>query len=97
MMKQKVKTVFNLLLAILLPITIMVCFFSSCSNENWGLGNYNFTKAHISVGGEETCVKVKSWHDNELGCELELEDGNVIYCSEGTYILLENYCPICDK
>lgn len=85
------------LLAGLLAFTSLFCF-SGC-NESLGWGNYNFTKAHIYCGGEKgMCVEVESWHDNELGVELKLKDGKgSIYCSEGTYILLEDYCPICGK
>ena len=78
-------------------ITIIVSSIS-CGNQNLGLGNFEFRCAHISVGGKETCVKISSWHDNELGCEIKLENGNVMYLSEGTYILMkdEGCCPLCN-
>ena len=80
---------FAVILAIILSL-------ASCGNENWGFGNYTFTHAHISLGGEGHCVKVDSWHDNELGCEIHTPDG-AIYLSEGTYQLFEKTktCPYC--
>ena len=57
----------------------------------------NFEKVHIALGTTDTCVEISSWHDNEIGCELKLKDGSSIYCSEGTYILVDGTCPICGK
>ena len=68
--------------------------FTGC-NMSTGLGTFTFDKAHISVGDTSTCVKIQSWYDTELGCELKLENGTVIYCSEGTYILVNGDCPLC--
>lgn len=31
-------------------LSIALFTFGSCGNENIGFGNFNFTKAHISVG-----------------------------------------------
>ena len=84
--------------AIIALAVILAIIFSlaSCGNENWGFGNYTFTHARISLGGEGHCVTVNSWHDNELGCEIHTSDGT-IYLSEGTYQLFEKTktCPYC--
>ena len=72
--------------------------FSGC-NEDLGFGNYSFKKAHINLDGQNNgiCVNIKSWHDNEVGCEVKMENGSSLYLSEGTYMLVEDYCPICGK
>lgn len=84
------------LLASIIALTSVFAF-SGC-NESLGMGNYSFKRAHIYLGGEKSvCVEVESWHDNEVGVELKLKGGHSIYCSEGTYMLVEDYCPICGK
>ncbi len=60
-----------------------------------GLGNFHYTRVHFYVGGKECCEEIASWHKNEIGCEVELANGNHLYLSEGTYILIGNECPIC--
>lgn len=66
-------------------------------NQSMGWGNYSYTHAYIGIGSEGRCVNVKSWHDNDIGVEIELTNGGNLYCSEGTYILIKeaNTCPFC--
>lgn len=91
------------ILSIILVCLICVFTFCGCSdikgcgNENIGFGGYSFYRVHISVGGKELCKEIQSWTDNEIGCEVKLKDGNVLYLSEGTYILIQNECPICNS
>ena len=70
-----------------------------CGNHNAGLGNYTFKTIHIcDHAGNCRDLKVKSWHDNEgPGIEVQLADGNSLFCSEGTYILVGNHCPLCEE
>lgn len=82
---------------IILAICMMfTCLSLTACNEDLSFGNYQFNRVHFSVGNEERCAEVQSWHDNELGCEVKLKDGNVLYLSEGTYILIKDKCPICN-
>lgn len=80
-------------------VSCAICILSFCSlvgcNQNIGMGTLNFNRAHISVGDGYACVEVKSWCENEVGCEIKLKDGTSLYCSEGTYILIDGDCPIC--
>lgn len=63
-----------------------------------GFGNYNFEKVHIIAGEYNSCVAIKSWHDDDLGIEVKLKDKDgSLFLSEGTYILVSDYCPICKK
>ena len=75
---------------------IMLITMTACGNQDLSFGNYTFNRVHFSVGGKEYCSELQSWRDNELGCEVKLEDGNVLYLSEGTYILIKDECPICN-
>ena len=87
----------KILIATLVVVMRCSIFLTGCGNENWGIGNYTFTHAHISTGDAGYCVTVNSWHDNELGCEIHTPKGG-IYLSEGTYQLFEKAetCPYCD-
>ena len=86
------------LIALILILTLLTVFLASCGNENLGFGNFTYTHARIGLAGDGgQCVDIQSWHDNEIGIELHLKNGDGIYCSEGTYILFKdkNACPYC--
>ena len=72
---------------------------TSCGNMNYGLGNYTFTKVHILDGGATSghCVAITSWHDDDIEIEVHTTDYGTLYLSEGTYVLVESKCPICDR
>lgn len=83
------------LIILIMSLILTIFTLSGCGNQDLSFGNYTFTKVHISVGGKEICREISSWHDNEIGCEVKLKDNNVLYLSEGTYILIKDKCPIC--
>lgn len=91
--------------AIIIIIAIMMLFIfcgASCdadSNLNYGDYNNKITIVHIcdSVGN---CVdyNVQTWYDNQgSGIGFTTTDGNYVWCSEGTYIMASEYCPICGR
>ena len=69
---------------------------TGCGNMSMGLGNYEFKKVHINMGNEHACVEIEKWYDDERGVEVKIKDGDALFLSEGTYILIEETCPICD-
>lgn len=81
----------NLIFMLFLSCVITL---TSC-NMSLGFGNFNFRKVHCTLSNE--CYTIKKWHDNERGIEVDTEEYGTIFFSEGTYILLEDKCPICDK
>ena len=81
-------------LIMMLILTLFSLGLGGC-NISCSPGNYNYNRVHISVGGKELCKEILNWHDNEIGCEVTLKDGNSLYLSEGTYILIKDKCPIC--
>ena len=54
---------------------------------------------YAKTGGGDSgqCFNISSWHDNELGVELHMANGDSMYCSEGTYLLFSDAsaCPYC--
>ena len=82
-----------LVVLLLMVLALGLC---SCGNMSVGLGNFEFKKVHIDTHSYSGCLTVKKWHDNETGgIEVKTEEVGNIFLSEGTYILLENECPIC--
>lgn len=69
---------------------------TGCGNKSYGMGNYNFTKVHIFSNEGDVCCKVEKWYDAEMGIEVKTDRG-ALFLSEGTYMLIESYCPICGK
>lgn len=84
-----------LLLCILLPIVLL---FSSC-NMGVGLGKFAFNEVIVSVPGNDkhVCLTVEKWYDDDEGIEVKTKECGQLFCSEGTYILFEDKCPICGK
>ena len=82
---------------IFLLVLMMLLAMAGCGNNNIGMGNYSFKKVHVDTAGFSGCLTVKSWHDNEVGIEVNTEEAGAIYLSEGTYILLQGNkaCPFC--
>lgn len=39
-------------------------------NKNIGIGNLSFRHTHFSDEVSGYCVEVKSWHDDDIGCEI---------------------------
>lgn len=83
-------------IAALTFIIICILFVLPRCNMAIGCGNYEFNGVHIcDHGGNCHDVRIINWHDNSTGIEVKCVDGNSIFLSEGTYILYEDYCPIC--
>ena len=62
-------------------------------------GNYQFDIIHIS-DNSGNCVdcRIQKWYNTDnVGLEVLLADGNSVFCSEGTFILAKDYCPICGR
>lgn len=84
-----------LILVILAALLLVGCE----SNASGAPGNYQFNIIHISdnAGNCADC-RVQTWYTtDQVGIEILLADGNSVFCSEGTYILAKDYCPICGR
>lgn len=78
-------------------ITLMLLFtLASCGNKAYGPGNYQFDKVHVFDDGCSKCIEINKWYDNESGIEVQKKDGDGLFFSEGTYMLVEGKCPICN-
>lgn len=91
---MKKKIVFVLMAVIVLATFIL----TSCGNVSIGFGNFNFRKVHIHMGDVNRCLTIEKWYDNEgMGIEVKTKECGSLFLSEGTYILIEDKCPICDR
>ena len=84
------------IIGVIVILALVMALFTGCGNMNMGLGNFSFNKVHIDIHGYSSCVELVSWIDNSTGIEVKTERYGSIYLSEGTYILVEDRCPICD-
>ena len=85
------------LIALIVLIIVMVLCFCGCGNMSMGLGNYEYNKVHIDTYHYSGCLEVEKWYDNSTGIEVKTKDGEGIFLSEGTYILIEDECPFCEN
>ena len=85
------------IIALMLVIIMLVFVLTSCGNENWGFGNYNWTHIHFTDAVEGHCATIISWHNNETGIEVHTQECGSIFLSEGSYILFDTaeHCPFC--
>lgn len=82
---------------ILVSVLIFALLLTGCGNMAMGPGNYTFNKVHVSTPDFNGCVTLETWYDNERGIEVKTKEYGAMYLSEGTYILIEDKCPICDS
>ena len=84
------------IIASFLILLIAIVSLTSCGNMSLGLGNYSYNKVHVfDTCGNYCDLEIDKWYDNETGIEVLLKDGNNLFLSEGTYILLKDECPLC--
>lgn len=82
----------------IIVIISLLFILTGCGNHSIGFGNYQFNKIHVSdCSGNCIDLTVLKWYEDETGIEVDTEEVGPIFCSEGTYIMLEDKCPICDK
>ena len=82
------------LLSILLLVSLALLLISC--NQSMGFGNLTYNKIHIDTHSFSGCYTVEKWYESENGIEVKTKELGSIFASEGTYILVEDKCPVCD-
>ena len=86
------------ILAVALLVAMAIIILSGCGNMSAGVGNYEFKRVHIFThDGNDRCLEVKKWYENDTGIEVLTEEYGSLFLSEGTYMLCRDKCPICDN
>lgn len=83
-------------LCLLFVSIVLILALVSCGNQSLGFGNYSYTKIHIDTYHFSGCYTVEKWYESDSGIEVKTKEVGSIFASEGTYILVEEKCPICD-
>lgn len=83
-------------ISLFLIFALLVMSLVSCGNYSAGFGNYTYRKIHIDTHHFSGCYTVETWYENESGIEVKTAELGTIFASEGTYILVEDRCPVCD-
>ena len=82
----------RVIICVILCIALLL---SSCGNLNIGLGKFTFRRVHIIPTGQ--CLELESWRECDVGIEVKTKEYGALWLSEGTYILCEDHCPICEE
>ena len=91
-MKTIIRTCVSIILILVLLFTLAGC------NMGLGLGNFTFTHIHIcDFNGNMSHAIIEKWYDTNSGIEVKTEEYGSIFLSEGTYVLYNDNCPICDS
>ena len=81
---------------IALAIACCLMFMLVGCNMGVGIGNFEFHGVHVcDHNGNCRDLAIDKWYDNDNGIEIKTTDYGSLFCSEGTYILYEDECPIC--
>lgn len=81
---------------IALVIACCLMFMLAGCNMGVGIGNFEFHGVHVcDHSGNCRDLAIDKWYDNESGIEVKTTNNGSLFCSEGTYILYEDECPIC--
>ena len=80
-------------ICLILIVLIGTMMFCAC-NYSAGCGNLSFEKIHIDTHHFSGCYTVEKWYSSENGLEVKTKELGAIFVSEGTYILVEDKCPI---
>lgn len=84
------------IIGVILCVVLMVLCFTRCGNMSLGLGNFEYNKVHVDTYHFSGCLEVEKWYEQTTGIEVELDNGENIFLSEGTYTLIEDNCPFCE-
>lgn len=84
------------ILSMLLVMVLIFVLLSGC-NKSYGFGNYEYKYCHVcDFSGNCKDFEIKKWYESESGIEIRTVDGYDLWLSEGTYILLNDICPLCN-
>ena len=87
--------IFAMVIAILL-VSACGLLISGCGKGSIVPSNCDFNKIHIDTHQFSGCIEITKHCCTVAGIEVSTTDGNYFF-SEGTYFLVEDKCPICDK
>lgn len=82
-----------------LVLTICALMLMCCvgCNMSCGPGSYEYKKVHVDTYHYDMCLNVISWVDSDSGIEVRTKEAGSIFLSEGTYIMIHDYCPFCGE
>lgn len=55
-----------------------------------------FRKIHVETPSQCRCFTVRSWAVSSSGVSVMTEESGRLFCSRGTYVLIEGECPFCE-
>jgi uncharacterized protein YxeA len=84
------------IIAIIAIITLITTSIVGCGNMSLGAGKYKYEKIHVDTEHYSGCLPIDKWYENSIGIEVKATNYGHMYLSEGTYILVEDKCPLCD-
>ena len=80
----------------LVSILIFALLLTGCGNQGMGFGNFTYRKVHVNTYEYSGCFTIEIWYESATGIEVDTREVGSIYLSEGTYILFEDECPMCN-
>ena len=90
---------YRISILVLLLLMMVSSVLVSCGNMSLGMGNYTYRHIYVDTRSGGKCINITKWYENDTGVEVQTTDGNGIFFSEGTYIMVEDEgkCPFCDS
>lgn len=82
------------LLSIVLGLSLLIL--CSCGNRAYFDFEHD-TYKHLHCFETGKCYNIESWKDMKVGIKITTKEYGILYFSEGTYMLVGEKCPICNK
>ncbi len=84
----------------IIVIISLLFVLTGCGNHSIGLGNFSYEGVHCADScGNIRDLTIISWHNDDVGIEVDTKECGSLFLSEGTYTLYEciGKCPFCNK
>lgn len=75
-------------------LLLLVCSVG-CGNRVYVRDNHEYSRIHVGTSNYVDCFEVDKYFMEDTGIGVTTTDGDVMWLSVGTYILVEDECPIC--
>lgn len=84
------------IITMIVMTALMVSVLSGCGNMSPGFGNFQFSNIHFQIHDKCADAYVEKWYDYAEGVEVLTREYGSLFLSEGTYIMYNGVCPLCE-
>ena len=80
----------------LISVTLLALALIQIAILSVGCEAQKFRKIHVETPSQSKCFTVESWILSSSGVDVMTKECGRLFCSRGTYVLIEGECPFCE-